>query len=99
MNTLPKKNKPGVKKPRLFRSDEFKLKDKVGRNLLAINFIEHIGFYPELLSIRKVPGKNNSIVLEFTVPDGFDVKKKQQELKAKKEQQELKAKENANKKD
>lgn len=80
MNTSQKNEK---NKPRLFRSSEYKLKDKVGRNMVIIDFKEHIGFYPEALIIRKVPGKNNSIVFEFMVPPDFDIEKKKKEVKEK----------------
>ena len=88
MNTSLKKDKQDIKlkKPRLFRSQEYKLKDKIGRNRVIVDFKKHIGFYPVVLAVRKVSGKNNVIVFEFTVPDGFNIKKKQEELRVKKDE-------------
>lgn len=48
---------------------QIRFKDKPGRGGIQLNFIESFGFFPEVLIIQKVQGKNNTIVVSAVIPE------------------------------
>ena len=63
-------------------SPEFKLKDKVGRNEIGIDFMKEVGYLPDMIVIEKVKGQNNVLRLGI-FPKDYLAKKKRVDARAK----------------
>lgn len=50
---------------------EIKLKDREGKNSITIKLVESFGFVPSEITVKKVPGKNNMIVVSTIVPQSI----------------------------
>lgn len=55
---------------------EIKLKDKEGKNSITIRLVESFGFVPDAITVKKVIGKNNLIVISAIVPQSILDKEK-----------------------